>query len=278
MPELAELRLTADYINKSANGLKFVNIKKNPVHKGKDIEVPFKFFRISAESRGKELMLTLKDNDSKEQRHLLMTMGMSGHFAHTNTGGEKKHSHLMFIEKDGTTLSFVDVRRFGKWKWVDDWSPNRGPDPTTEYDAFTDHILANLNKSAFNHPIHTVLMNQSYFNGIGNYLRAEILYRLPHINPWSEARKVLESEPDIFVLCRDIPLQAYALGGGQLKDWESPFSTDPEPLRKFMRCYGNSQMAKKRDKNGRMFWYDPKWDEEALWDHYSGLPNPTAYM
>ena len=49
MPELAELRLTADYINKSANGLKFVNIKKNPVHKGKDIEVPFKFFRISAE-------------------------------------------------------------------------------------------------------------------------------------------------------------------------------------------------------------------------------------
>ena len=121
-------------------------------------------------------------------------------------------------------------------------------------------------------------MNQSYFNGIGNYLRAEILYRLPHINPWTEARKVLESEPDIFVLCRDIPLQAYALGGGQLKDWESPFSTDPEPLRKFMRCYGNSQMAKKRDKNGRMFWYDPKWDEEALWDHYSGLPNPTAYM
>ena len=72
MPELAELRLTADYINKSANGLKFVNIKKNPVHKGKDIEVPFKFFRISAESRGKELMLTLKDNDSKEKRHLLM--------------------------------------------------------------------------------------------------------------------------------------------------------------------------------------------------------------
>jgi len=278
MPELAELRLTADYINKSANGLKFVNIKKNPVHKGKDIEVPFKFFRISAESRGKELMLTLKDNDSKEKRNLLMTMGMSGHFAHTNTGSEKKHSHLMFIEKDGTTLSFVDVRRFGKWKWVDDWSTNRGPDPTTEYDAFTDHILANLNKSAFNHPIHTVLMNQSYFNGIGNYLRAEILYRLPHINPWTEARKVLETEPDIFVLCRDIPLQAYALGGGQLKDWESPFSTDPEPLRKFMRCYGNSQMAKKRDKNGRMFWYDPKWDEEALWDHYSGLPNPTAYM
>ena len=278
MPELAELRLTADYVNKSANGLKFVGIKKNPVHKGKDIEVPFKFFKISAESRGKELMLTLSDDDSSEKRHLLMTMGMSGHFAHTNTGREKKHSHLMFVEKDGTTLSFVDVRRFGKWKWVDDWSPNRGPDPTTEYDAFTDNIIHNLDKAAFNHPIHTVLMNQSYFNGIGNYLRAEILYRLPHINPFESARNVLAKEPDIFVLCRDIPLQAYALGGGQLKDWESPFSTDPEPLRKFMRCYGNPGMSKRKDKNGRIFWYDPKWDEEALWDHYSGLPNPTAYM
>ena len=61
MPELAELRLTADFINKSASGLKFVNIKKNPVHKGNDIAVPFKFFKISAESRGKELMLIISD-------------------------------------------------------------------------------------------------------------------------------------------------------------------------------------------------------------------------
>ena len=43
-----------------------------------------------------------------------------------------------------------------------------------------------------------------------------------------------------------------------------------------MRCYGNPNMAKKKDKNGRRFWYDPKW--ENLWDHYSGLPNPSAYM
>ena len=260
MPELAELRLTADYINVSAKGLKFVNIKKNPIHKGQEIKAPFRFFKITAESRGKELMLVLSDNDSNQKRYLLMTMGMSGHFVHTNTGREKKHSHLMFIEKDGTTLSFVDVRRFGKWKWVDGWSVNRGPDPTTEYEEFTDHVLENLDKSAFNHPIHTVLMNQSYFNGIGNYLRAEILYRLPHINPFEEAREVIKKEPGIFSLCRDIPLQAYALGGGQLKDWESPFDSEPEPFRKFMRCYGNPQMAKKKDKNGRMFWYNPKWD------------------
>ena len=211
MPELAELRLTADFVNKVANGLRFKTIKKNPIHKGKDISVPYKLFTISAESRGKELMLTLKNTDSDKKKHLLLTMGMSGHFDHTNTGEEDKHAHLNFIEKDGTTLSFVDVRRFGKWQWVDDWSKNRGPDPTTEFDKFKEHIFENLDKAAFNQPIYVVLMNQSYFNGIGNYLRAEILYRLPHINPFEQARAVLEKEPYIFELCRDIPLQAYAL-------------------------------------------------------------------
>ena len=72
MPELAELRLTADYINKSASGLKFVNIKKNPVHKGSDVDAPFKYFNLIAESRGKELILTIKDVDSNKKKYLLI--------------------------------------------------------------------------------------------------------------------------------------------------------------------------------------------------------------
>ena len=39
------------------------------------------------------------------------------------------------------------------------------------------NILNNLDKNAFDQPICEVLLNQKYFNGIGNYLRAEILYR-----------------------------------------------------------------------------------------------------
>jgi len=59
MPELAELRLTADYINQEAQNRVFYSVKKNPVHKGKEVEIQFRGFTISAESRGKELMLTL---------------------------------------------------------------------------------------------------------------------------------------------------------------------------------------------------------------------------
>lgn len=260
MPELAELRLTADFINHSAKGMEFVNILKNPVHKGNNLDKPFESFSITAESRGKELILTLHDFYSSEKRKLLMTMGMSGRFAYTNSNKELKHTHLKFYTDDGTTLSFVDVRRFGKWKWTTDWSPNRGPDPTTQYEDFKKNILDNLNSKALSVPIHLFIMNQRYCNGLGNYLRAEVLYRLPDLNPNTPAKEAFLLHPNLFQLCRDIPLQAYALGGGQLKDWENPFKNDPEPFRKFIRCYGNPTMKRVKDKNGRMFWYDPKWN------------------
>lgn len=257
MPELAELRLTADYVNKVTKDLEFNNIVKNPVHKGLDLETPFETFKISAESRGKELLLTLESGN--EKKLIIMSMGMSGFFKFTADHEKHKHSHLMFESNSGT-LSFVDVRRFGKWKWQNDWSENRGPDPTTEYNSFVSNIKDNLNRAAFNHPIHVALMNQKYFNGIGNYLRAEILHRLPEVNPFESARETLNKEPKIFELCKNIPLQAYYLGGGQLKDWENPFDEKPDGMYRFIRCYGNSNMSRIKDKNGRMFWFHPKWN------------------
>ena len=116
---------------------------------------------------------------------------------------------IKFHATNGTTLSFVEVRRFGKWKFKEDWSKDRGPDPTAEPDNFKYNILKNLDKKAFEQPIHLILMNQKYFNGIGNYLRAEILYRLPDVDPFSQAREVIEKYPMILELCRDIPRQAY---------------------------------------------------------------------
>jgi endonuclease VIII-like 1 len=258
MPELAELRLTADFINHSSNSIKFTDIQKNHVHKCLDVITEFDFFKISAESRGKELMLTLKDLNSTKVMSLSMSMGMSGHFAYTKKGKEHKHAHLNFFTSNDNVLSFVDVRRFGKWKLAENWASNRGPDPTTEFDLFKENIIGNINKPIFNKPIYLIMMNQQYFSGIGNYLRAEILYRL-NIHPNTNARTALTSYPEILDLCKTIPLQAYALGGGQLKDWENPFKNEVEPFRKFMRCYGNSNMNKFKDSNGRMFWYDPKW-------------------
>ena len=282
MPELAELKLTADYVNHNAGGEKFISVKKNPQHKGAELDIPFDKFWISAESRGKELVLYIRNRYGSEVIPIRMTMGMSGYFKMTNTGNEPKHAHLIFYTDDGVSLSFVDVRRFGKWKQGETWSDNRGPDPTTEFLDFKEHIHNNLHRAAFSKPIYETLMDQKYFNGIGNYLRAEILYRLPSLNPNTSGRDAIQSHPEILYLCQDIPMLAYAKGGGSIKDWENPFG-ESAIQEKFMLCYGNKDMAHKQDRNGRRFWYDPRWDQfpedlnPATWDFYSGMPNPKAY-
>ena len=143
------------------------------------------------------------------------------YFKVSNTGDEHKHAHLKFYREDGTTLSFVDVRRFGKWKQGLVWSENRGPDPTTEHREFFLNVMTNLTK--LKKPLYEALMDQKYFNGIGNYLRAEIIYRAGDVDPFLPAGMQLAKYPKLLELCRDIPLLAYAKGGGSIKDWDNPF-------------------------------------------------------
>lgn len=79
-------------------------------------------------------------------------------------------------------LCFVDYRRFGRWEVGGTWGKDRGPDPMWEYPSFRQSVLADLQKAPFKKPICEVMLNQKYFNGIGNYLRAEILYRYSNLH------------------------------------------------------------------------------------------------
>ena len=82
MPELAELKLTSDFVNKASSGLVYTNVEKNPEHKGQELDIPFKFWRLSAESRGKEIVLTVTCDDTGQTIPIRITMGMSGHFSY----------------------------------------------------------------------------------------------------------------------------------------------------------------------------------------------------
>jgi endonuclease VIII-like 1 len=282
MPELAELKLTSDYVNTSSEGVTYVKVEKNPEHKGKELDIPFESFRIKSESKGKEIVLYILDNNSDEYIPIRITMGMAGHFQVTNTTKEPKHAHLKFYRKDGTTLSFVDVRRFGKWTQGVAWNEGRGPDPTTEPREFFLNIMTNLTKKTFHKPLYEVLMDQKWFNGIGNYLRAEIIFRADDVDPFLPAAQQIAKYPKILQLCTDVPMLAYAKGGGSIRDWDNPFGENAIQ-EKFMLCYGNKTMDTRIDSKNRRFWYDPKWnvpmhrDDLKDWDYYSGLPSPSAY-
>ena len=217
MPELAELKLTSDYVNGVSEGKIFTHITKNPDHKWKDVDFGGKFY-IKSSSRGKEIKMTLISVNSDKKENLMMTMGMGGHFKWASQGESFRNTHLFFHCNDGGHLAFVDVRRFGKWKWGD-WNKDRGPDPTTEYFLFCNNILQNLHKRSFDKPIYEVLMNQRYFNGIGNYLRAEILIRIPDEDPFQSAREFINKRNwELFELCKNIPILVYEIRGKHKDD------------------------------------------------------------
>lgn len=278
MPELAEVKITTEFINKHAT--RFVRIEKSPQSKVKTDLTTWDdaVFTISSKSRGKEILIECEkiggDASGKCSKELLVTLGMSGTWtflSHSSSQENKdkflKHMHLRFISDNGDILGMVDVRRFAKWKWVNGWSSNRGPDPLTEFDLFKENLLAahkrNTDKLIVNRDKHAdlceVMMDQSVFNGVGNYLRAEILYRVD-VDPFKKFYETtLEEINNIANTTFECVNVAYKLGGGQLKDWVNPDGSSPKSFREWIKCYSHPDSLSKMDKNGRRFWYNPKW-------------------
>ena len=180
MPEGPEIRFASLFVNQVCSGKHFAGaVIKSAVSKHKDVPFTSPRYTIAAEARGKELALLLSCQDNKNNVRLLFRFGMTGRFCFTPAAELPKHAHLQFYTFDNPqhVLSFVDSRRFGSWRVSDSWGEERGPDPMTEHDEFKRNILSNLDEPVFERPICEVLLNQKYFNGIGNYLRAEVLYR-----------------------------------------------------------------------------------------------------
>ncbi|KAM9815788.1 endonuclease 8-like 1 [Syngnathus typhle] len=292
MPEGPELHLASLFVNKTCEGVLFSSpVRKSEVSKNPDVAFACEAYRIHATSRGKEVKLTLtpiKSDDTKAEEtqqptDIVFRFGMSGFFRFTAEDELPKHAHLRFYtkEKPRKVLSFVDARRFGSWQPHGTWQPDRGPCIMFEYNSFRENVVSHLSDRAFDRPICEVLLNQKYFNGIGNYLRAEILYRLK-IPPFTCARAVLEGlgsedacedeksvknetlkqkparkitvkdeNADLLGLCHTVPLEVVHLGG---KGYD-PEKADYSAFKAWLQCYYVDGMKFLRDHNGRTIWF-----------------------
>lgn len=245
----------ADYINQACRDKDFTSITFSESASSRKLGIvqptDLQIFGIKAESRGKELMLSLIQGGQVFMK-ISCSMGMSGHWKFVNRSELLKHTHLMFNAVSEESLCLVDTRRFARWKVVTGWSSDRGPCPVKEYSEFKHNILRNLHRVEFDKPIHLVMMNQKYFNGIGNYLRAEILFHAAQ-DPFTDARTAISTNPVILEMCEQLPKEAYVLGGGQLKDWENPFEIPAGGFDEWIQCYGKGKSIV--DKNGRRMWF-----------------------
>uniref|UniRef100_A0A8C6WHZ2 Endonuclease 8-like 1 n=1 Tax=Neogobius melanostomus TaxID=47308 RepID=A0A8C6WHZ2_9GOBI len=287
MPEGPELHLASLYINRMCQGVVFTGaVRKSEVSKSPDVPFTCEAYSITATSRGKEVMLTLTPAGGDGKRRgvkgeaakpmdIVFRFGMSGLFKMTSKDELPKHAHLCFYtkEKPQRVMSFVDTRRFGTWHPNGTWQAARGPCVLFEYQRFRQNVLSHLSDHAFDRPICEVLLNQKYFNGIGNYLRAEILYRL-NIPPFECARTVLtgldledvcetqqqisdakkcvkQETPDLLRLCHLVPLEVVSLGG---KGYD-PEKADYSDFKAWLQCYYVDGMKSVRDHNGRTMWF-----------------------
>ena len=267
MPEGPELRLASNLVNTVCTGRTFKGrVEKSDVSKCVDVGFESPCYVITSESRGKEVSLTLQcRQDSSNKLRILFRFGMSGQFLFSSATELHKHAHLNFFSADSPpmVLSFVDPRRFGSWHITDSWGEGRGPDPMLEYNLFRRNILTHLDDPVFNKPICEVMLHQNYFNGIGNYLRAEILYRAGRIPPFSKARDVLSQlklEPtskmaDILQLCHDVPLEVVNLDRGKTYSGDLKDGRVISAFDSWLQCYYNPSMRNMVDHNGRTIWF-----------------------
>eukprot|EP01126_Amoeba_proteus_P010128 TRINITY_DN1392_c0_g2_i7.p1 TRINITY_DN1392_c0_g2~~TRINITY_DN1392_c0_g2_i7.p1 ORF type:complete len:733 (-),score=135.97 TRINITY_DN1392_c0_g2_i7:397-2595(-) len=177
MPEIAEIHRYAKLINDSCKGLVF-----NRVVNSNDAPSKYTSFlisspcTISASARGKELCLSLFSVSTCTTNNFCWNHGLVGKWIFSKASDIPRYAHIQFHGDHDSVLSYVDTQKMGSWK-PGGFSKNRGPDPITEHKEFCSKIIRSLSKSQFSHPICVVMLNQDYFNGIGNYLRAEILHR-----------------------------------------------------------------------------------------------------
>ena len=283
MPEGPELFLSSQFVNRLGQTHVFTGkvVKSEVSVKNPDVDWDEKSYKISSTSRGKEVKLVLtalqkenitkkdvkteiKKEESGKSLCIVFRFGMSGVFRFDSADNMHKHAHLNFFTDSGKVLSFVDVRRFGRWEVGGDWGPERGPCVLQEYQGFRENVMKNLQSAAFNKPICEAMLNQKYFNGVGNYLRAEILYR-GGVRPFDKARTVLEKlveteevkvkseNADFLQLCHTIPNEVIHLGG---KGYDPEASdNDYSEFTAWLQCYYNPKMKNMVDHNGRTIWY-----------------------
>ncbi|NXU55188.1 NEIL1 Endonuclease, partial [Turnix velox] len=269
-------------------------------------EVPFssEAYSVSAVSRGKELRLTLAPLGLGEPQHLVFHFGMSGSFRLCPITELPRHAHLRFLTRESPprALCFVDARRFGSWRLGESWEPGRGPCVLSEYQAFRENVLKNLEDKAFDKPICEALLNQKFFNGIGNYLRAEILYR-SKIPPFEKARTVLEAlkehkqarkkknssvtlskkvklmqeSPDLLDLCHSVPMEVIS---AEKKLFDPDDASNYAAFKDWLQCYVVPGMSSLRDHNGRTIWFQaaPRFMLGLLTRTFSSANSPSTLL
>jgi formamidopyrimidine-DNA glycosylase len=282
LPELPEVRIVADYINLELNKHEVLRVEKNPDSKNKcDLSIlEGKTWRLRAVARGKELAIIF--NSGEEKHPMKITFGRIGSIEKVpidmiKDSDVQKRALLRFYTKD--YLFFIsDLTRMTLWRWCGIWDATRSPDPLFEHNQWRTHIYNKRKCVKYKKTTFMIMMDQRHFNGIGNYTRSEILYRVS-FSPFIPFTEVLKSDvfrEEFFRATKEVLQNVYEFGGFQFKKWRNPFGVSKQKINAVSKCYNNnSRCMFTSDEEQRFFWFRHEWadafyewidDEDKLQD------------
>jgi DNA-formamidopyrimidine glycosylase len=167
--------------------------------------------------------------------YMFCTFGMTGQWS--SKDGKHVCLHLKLIDYNQTPqnqlddIYFNDPRHFGTIKFVEGkdqlnarlaelgWDPLQ--DDLTKYSPW---LIGELSKTA--KPIGQVLMDQSLFAGVGNYIRAEALY-LAKMSPWKPANQLSKNDAEnLFQACIDVMQTSYQYQGATIQTYKTAYGEE----------------------------------------------------
>lgn len=231
MPEGPEVKRTVDFLKSSfANKESIVDVE---IVSGRYVKhKPFKGFndlkenlpaRIKAvECKGKFIFFIFDDLTS-----LWNTLGMSGAWQSYPT----KHTRVIITTSTDQKIYFNDIRNFGTLKYTYDFdelakkvNDDLGPDILGVYknfESFKSFFVEGIKKKP-NKTIAENLMNQKLISGVGNYLKAEILYHA-EVSPHRLVSSLTETELHALALFTQlIAKKSYQSGGATISTYRNP--------------------------------------------------------
>lgn len=260
MPESAETRLTADFLESNLKGNMitrwgFVSGRycDEPPEGFEEFEnaLPMKVDEVSC--KGKFIYASLRSGESSY--HVLHSLMMTGRW-------QKDHDDFCkwFVETDtGTTLWFSDHRALGTVKFTDDprvlQSKIDGLGPDILRPEFSLPVFKGLVAKFKNRNITSMLMDQAVISGCGNVIKAEALY-YAKVSPLRKTGSLMEREQEIlFEGVKIIPRLAYNAGGISIKDFE--VDGVKGEFQQELKIYGKPHAKRTKTADGRTTYWAP---------------------
>lgn len=214
MPESAEIEITVNELNKYLKGAEILKITGDGRYKGKtfNLKYPVKINDIG--KRGKFIYWVLDTGE-----YIFNTLGLSGHWSLTHEPNTSIELHYKKGNKLGK-LYLIDQLHYATFGIHDNLESKLktiGPDiADTDFNTFKSEIDKHPNEN-----IGTLLLDQGVISGIGNYIRAEALYK-SKISPFRKVKDIstqmLES---LYKTIKSIVKAAYKAGGASVTFYKS---------------------------------------------------------